>query len=169
MIAAEDLLEIVGWLEASGADVWLLGGWGVDARVGDQTRHHKDLDIIVRDNDVTAAAAVLSARGFRMERGAEGGVIFRDERDRVVDLHSVRSDDRGNGHFENENRGSYQHPAAAFTATGSIVGHRVACLSAETQVTNHSWGYSLDEDDFHDMRLLHERLGTRLVPPFSEG
>lgn len=168
VMTADDVLEIVGWLRASGVDVWLLGGWGVDALVGEQTRDHKDLDLIVRDDDVARASDVLNERGFRMERGAEGGVIFRDGRDRVVDLHSVRFDDRGNGHFENENRGSFEHPAGAFAATGNIAGQRVACLSAEAQVTNHAWGYTLDEDDFHDMRLLHDRLGTPLLPRFSD-
>jgi lincosamide nucleotidyltransferase A/C/D/E len=166
-MTADDVLEIVGWLRASDVDVWLLGGWGVDALVGEQTRDHKDLDLIVRDDDVARASDVLNERGFRMERGAEGGVILRDGRDRVVDLHSVRFDDRGNGRFENENRGPFEHPAVAFAAGGNIAGRRMACLSAEAQMTNHTWGYTPGDTDFHDMRLLHDRLGTPLLPPFS--
>jgi hypothetical protein len=29
--------------------IWLDGGWGVDALVGEQTREHEDLNLIVRD------------------------------------------------------------------------------------------------------------------------
>jgi hypothetical protein len=32
----------------------------------------------------------------------------------------------------------------------------------------HLTGYTLGDNDFHDMRLLHERLGIPLVPPFSD-
>jgi uncharacterized protein YaaQ len=75
-MTADDVLEIVGLLRASDVDVWLLGGWGVDALVGEQTRDHKDLDLIVRDDDVARASDVLNERGFRMERGAEGASFF---------------------------------------------------------------------------------------------
>ena len=167
-MTAEDLVEIIGWLRASDVDVWLLGGWGVDALVGEQTRDHKDLDLIVRNDDVSRVSDVLSDHGFLLSRGDEGGFLLTDERDRVVDLHTVRFDDRGNGHFEGENRGPFEHPTAAFAATGDIAGRRVACLSAEAQMTNHAWGYTPGDTDFHDMRLLYERLGTPLLPPFSD-
>jgi lincosamide nucleotidyltransferase A/C/D/E len=49
-MTAADVVEILGWLRAASADVWLDGGWGVDALVGEQTREHKDLDLIVRDS-----------------------------------------------------------------------------------------------------------------------
>jgi lincosamide nucleotidyltransferase A/C/D/E len=48
-MTAADVVEILGWLGAASVDVWLDGGWGVDALVGEQTREHKDLDLIVRD------------------------------------------------------------------------------------------------------------------------
>jgi lincosamide nucleotidyltransferase A/C/D/E len=41
-IEAADVVEILGWLGAVSVDVWLDGGWGVDALVGEQTREHKD-------------------------------------------------------------------------------------------------------------------------------
>jgi lincosamide nucleotidyltransferase A/C/D/E len=167
-MTAEDTIEIVGWLSASDVDVWLLGGWGVDALVGEQTRDHKDLDLIVRDEHVSLMSDALSEHEFRLSRGVQGGFVLRDERGRVVDVHPVRFDDRGNGHFESENRGPFEHPAAAFAAAGNIAGRRVACLSAEAQMTNHAWGYTPGDTDFHDMRLLHERLGIPLVPPFSD-
>jgi lincosamide nucleotidyltransferase A/C/D/E len=161
-----DAVEVLGWLGEHEIAVWLVGGWGVDALIGEQTREHEDLDLIVRDDDVSRVSDVLHGHGFRLSRGDEGGFLLTDERDRVVDLHTVHFDDRGNGHFEGENRGPFEHPAAAFAATGDIAGRRVACLSAEAQMTNHAWGYTPGETDFHDMRLLHERLGTATIPPY---
>jgi Aminoglycoside-2''-adenylyltransferase len=79
VMTAEDAVEIVGWLSASDVDVWLLGGWGVDALVGEQTRDHKDLDLMVRDEHVSRMSDVLNEHGFRLERGVQGGFGFRDE------------------------------------------------------------------------------------------
>ena len=160
-----DVLEVLQWLGEGEVAVWLKGGWGVDALVGEQTREHEDLDLIVRDDEVSRMSDVLSPHGFLLSRGAQGGFNLRDERDRLVDVHPVRFDDRGNGHFE-QDRGSFEHPAAAFAAAGTIAGRRLACLSAEAQMTDHAWGYTPSESDFHDMRLLNARLGTALEQPY---
>ena len=161
-----DVLEVLQWLGEGEVAVWLKGGWGVDALVGEQTRDHKDLDLIVRDDDVSRMSDVLYPHGFRLSRGVQGGFVLRDERGRVVDVHPVRFDDRGNGHFDSVDRGPFDHPAAAFAAAGSIAGRRVTCLSAEAQMTDHAWGYTPGESDFHDMRLLNSRLGAALLPPY---
>lgn len=161
-----DVVEVLGWLGEREIAVWLVGGWGVDALVGEQTRDHEDLDLIVRDDDVSRVSDVLHGHGFRLSRGDEGGFLLTDERDRVVDLHTVHFDDRGNGHFEGESRGPFEHPATAFAAAGTIAGWRVTCLSAEAQMTNHAWGYTPGDTDFRDMRLLNARLGTALLPPY---
>jgi lincosamide nucleotidyltransferase A/C/D/E len=163
-----DVIEILGWLADAGVVFWLDGGWGVDALIGEQTREHKDLDLIVRDDRVSRMSDVLYDHGFRLSRGVQGGFILRDERGRVVDVHPVQFDDRGNGHFESEDRGPFGHPAAAFAAAANIAGCRVACLSAEAQMSNHAWGYTPGDTDFRDMRLLHERLGTVLLPPYDQ-
>ena len=63
-MTAADVVEILGWLGAASADVWLDGGWGVDALVGEQTREHKDLDLIVRDAHEHRMRDVLATHGF---------------------------------------------------------------------------------------------------------
>jgi lincosamide nucleotidyltransferase A/C/D/E len=161
-----DVVEVLGWLGEREIAVWLDGGWGVDALIGEQTREHKDLDLIVQDDHVSRMPDVLHEHGFRPSPGVQGGVVLRDERGRVVDVHPVRFDDRGNGHFESEDRAPFDHPGAAFAAAGGIAGRRVACLSAEAQMTSHALGYTPGDTDFHDMRLLNTRLGTALLPPY---
>jgi lincosamide nucleotidyltransferase A/C/D/E len=34
-------------MESHGVKLWLMGGWGVDALLGRQTRDHNDLDVLI--------------------------------------------------------------------------------------------------------------------------
>ena len=47
-----------------GITVWIDGGWGVDALLGEQTRKHQDLDIIISWEDSSILTEALFARGF---------------------------------------------------------------------------------------------------------
>jgi lincosamide nucleotidyltransferase A/C/D/E len=42
MVSAQDVISIYQRLMAAGIQVWLTGGWGIDALLGEQTRPHKD-------------------------------------------------------------------------------------------------------------------------------
>jgi hypothetical protein len=86
-----------------------------------------------------------------------------------VEVHPVWFDDQGNGHLLSEDGEPVGHSAEAFAATGGVSGYRVACLSAEAQMSNHSWGYEPGDTDVQDMRLLHDRLGTPLTGPYPIG
>jgi lincosamide nucleotidyltransferase A/C/D/E len=167
-MAAGDVVEILGCLGAASVDVWLDGGWGVDALVGEQTREHNDLDLIVRDAHEPQMREALATHGFiQVDRDPAQNFILADERGREVDVHPVRFDDQGNGHLLTEDGEPFGHSAEAFAATGRVSGYRAACLSAEAQMSNHSWGYEPGDTDFQDMRLLHERLGTPLTGPYQ--
>ncbi|CAM5639316.1 hypothetical protein SCANM63S_07919 [Streptomyces canarius] len=45
-------------------DIWIGGGWGIDALVGQQTRRHRDLDLMHRKSQEPAVVAVLADAGF---------------------------------------------------------------------------------------------------------
>ena len=47
MVTAEEVIEIYNKLLANNIQIWLTGGWGIDALLGEQTRDHKDLDAIM--------------------------------------------------------------------------------------------------------------------------
>jgi lincosamide nucleotidyltransferase A/C/D/E len=47
-----------------GINIWIDGGWGVDALLGAQTRPHKDLDIAIEERDVAGLSAALEARAI---------------------------------------------------------------------------------------------------------
>jgi lincosamide nucleotidyltransferase A/C/D/E len=161
-----DVVEVLGWLGAANVDVWLDGGWGVDALVGEQTREHDDLDLIVRAAHVPRMREALAKHGFIEVDTDSQNFILADERGREVDVHPVRFDDQGNGHLLSGEGEPFEHATEAFSARGRVCGYRVACLSAEAQMSNHSWGYEPGDTDVHDMRLLHERLGTPLTGPY---
>jgi hypothetical protein len=91
--SSADVLEILAAVAASGADVWVDGGWGIDALVGAQTREHADLDL------------ALPSRPVR-------------------------------------------------------------CMSAGFQVRSHT-GYEVDDTDFQDVSLLHERFGIPIPDDYA--
>ena len=142
---------------------------GVDALVGEQTRAHDDLDLIVLDDHALNLRGLLSRHGFEHARGPEWNFVLSDRRGREVDVHPVRFDEDGNGHFTAEAGEPFVHPASAYSGTGFVAGRRAKCLSAEAQMVNHSEGYVPTDTDFHDMRLLNDRLGTPLLPPYRTG
>ena len=166
-MTAADVAKILEWFRAAGLDVWLDGGWGVDALVGEQTREHKDLDVIVRDEHEVRMREVLADHGFAQVRGVPQNFVLANYWGQEIDVHPASFDELGDGHLLSADGEPFDHPAVAFAATGSISGTVVACLSAEAQMANHSWGYTPAGTDVHDMRLLHDRLGTGLLPPYS--
>jgi lincosamide nucleotidyltransferase A/C/D/E len=167
MMGADDVLEFLGRMHAAGIEVWLDGGWCVDALVGEQTREHDDLDIGVPLEHAAAYRTTMAAAGFTLFRD-DGPYcyVLTDAHDHRVDVHffdrstTCRNDD-GREVF-----GGIAYTVDAFGASGTINGRAVPCCTAEFTMYAHT-GYEPDADDYADMRVLHERLGTALLPPFT--
>ena len=158
--AAVDLLRL---FETEGIDVWLDGGWAVDAALGEQTRPHKDLDIILQSTDVRRLREILGARGFHeKEGGTESNFVLADGRGLEVDVHAIVFDKSGNGVYRMGNGEDWIFPAAGFAGRGEIMGTSVRCLSPEVQVLCHAYGYVPKEKDLRDMALLEARFGVEL-------
>jgi lincosamide nucleotidyltransferase A/C/D/E len=168
-VTAEDAVDILDTLEAAGIDAWLDGGWAVDAVVGEQSRAHKDLDLIVRVSDAAAMLVALAGDEFVFDHGVlDSNFVVRDTRGREIDVHPVRFDSDGNGIYRMENGDDWVFPAEGFQGRGRIAGREVMALTPDVQMLCHATGYMPDETDFADMRLLHTRLGTPLLPPYDE-
>lgn len=151
----DDVLQIVRCLETASIEVWLDGGWGVDALVGEHTRPHNDLDIVIRESDVSRMRSVLEYEGFRENAGGTPwNFVLVDERGREVDVHTVRFDEKGNGLY---GPNGLMYPAGSLDGIGTVRGTRVRCKTAEAQATDRV-GYEWRAGDYHDVRLLHERL-----------
>ncbi|MET4922141.1 cold shock domain-containing protein [Streptomyces sp. PSRA5] len=166
MMRAEDVLAVLDLLDRAGIEVWLDGGWGVDALLCEQTRPHEDLDIVVRAESLADYGRTMRDHGFRLFRddGPYNHVLV-DDGGRLVDVHAVdlggatRTDERG---VEVYGPGGLPYPVGSLTGSGRVRGRRVGCGTAEFQVASHT-GYAIDEDDERDVLALHHRFGVPLA------
>src|SRR5688500_18619374 len=162
-MSADGAVEIVQLLENAGIEVWLDGGWAVDAALGEQTRTHKDLDIILRMSDIPALEQVLFEHGFSTkDGGTETNFVLAKGLELEVDVHGIVFDEAGNGVYRMGSGSDWIFPADGFKGTGSILGRIVKCLTPDVQVLCHAHGYVPSEKDFRDMELLKERFGLEL-------
>lgn len=163
----QDLLELLDHFELAGCLVWLDGGWGVDALLGEQTRRHGDVDVVVVEQHLPMLVATLKGRGFTAQSGGrDWNFVMADDRGREVDVHVVVLDAEGNGLYGPQDNGECMYPADALTGNGSVSGRPVRCLTADYQVISHT-GYELDADDFQDVHALHKRFGVPLPPEYQ--
>ena len=161
----EALVDLLRLFETAGIEVWLDGGWAVDALLGAQTRPHKDLDIILRVADLPKLREILTNRGFEIRAGGtESNFVLADRYGLEVDVHAIVFDRNGNGVYRMANGLDWIFPAAGFGGRGEVQGVRVRCLSPEVQVLCHAHGYVPTEKDLRDMELLQARFGVELPP-----
>jgi lincosamide nucleotidyltransferase A/C/D/E len=156
--------ELLDLLEAHRIEVWVDGGWAVDAVLGEQTREHGDLDIVIDDRFVPTLRALLSARGYRELPRADTSpwnFVLGDGNGLELDVHAVTFDEWGDGILGPPERGE-TYRADALTGEGAIGRRRVRCVSPEWLVRFRT-GYEPREMDRLDVRALCERFG--LEPP----
>jgi lincosamide nucleotidyltransferase A/C/D/E len=162
-----DVVGLLNRFESAGIRVWIDGGWGVDALVGEQLRAHDDLDIVVGIEDVPTVQRVLRQAGYTMrDRDAPLSFMTVDPDGRQVDVHPVTFDQQGNGLYQMDDGDTWTYPGTGLVGTGSIGGTRVRCLTPGLQMRVHA-GYELAEKDHKEIRILHERFGVG-TPPGSE-
>jgi GrpB-like predicted nucleotidyltransferase (UPF0157 family) len=162
-MTAESVREIVDVLEAAAIEVWLDGGWGVDALLGESVRSHSDLDLILRASDSQRVRDTLGERGFKEKPGGTAtNFVLADSLGREVDVHCIAFDARGYGVFRLPDGGKWPFPPSAFQGRGRVAGREVRCLSAEAQVQCHGQGYAPQEKDLSDMERLQARFGVVL-------
>jgi lincosamide nucleotidyltransferase A/C/D/E len=154
-MSAADVVRLLAVME--GIEVWLDGGWGVDALLGEQTREHDDLDLVAARSDVPPLIDALGGEGYQVAKGElPVSIVLLDQEGRQVDIHPVAFDDAGDGIYRMDDGRDWAYPAAGFAGVGSVAGWEVRCLTAEVQVLCHA-GYELAETDHHDLALLRER------------
>ncbi|HEX5165211.1 MAG TPA: hypothetical protein VFV93_07445 [Thermomicrobiales bacterium] len=162
MMTGADVVKIVSLFEDAGIAFRVDGGWGIDALVGEPTRPHDDLDLVIDRQQNEDAIALLANQGFSMHVDQRPvSFILRAADDRRVDIHPVRFDTDGAGWQALPDGSEFSYTPEGLTGTGTIAGHTVRCLTAELQVACHL-GYEPDGSDIHDMRLLRNRFGVSL-------
>lgn len=88
-VEAMAMAQILCLLDAAGLDIWVDGGWGVDALEGEQTREHKDLDLGVARTDLDRTIEVLGTMQYAVsdDRYRQVTVRLADADGDRIDLH----------------------------------------------------------------------------------
>jgi lincosamide nucleotidyltransferase A/C/D/E len=164
-------------LAVRGIRLWVIGGWGIDALLGEQTRSHKDLDVLMLLDDVVRTRELLGRDGYRLkERWSENrwavdvqgrevatAFVLWDAEGREFDAHAMRLGARGQG-LPAWDAGGLVYPPHDLTGLGTIAGSKVRCITPEAQMRFHV-GYDLPDKHRRDLERLHARFGV----PYPEG
>lgn len=167
---AADVVSLYRTLDSAGAPVWIMGGWGVDALAGRQTRPHHDLDVLVEVENLERLRLCLIDLGFVFQYSWDdetlwirhtswtspleqpSAFVYAHADGREVDVHVVRQSD--DAEVEMLWRAPYAFTAAGLRAMGVVAGQNVRCLSIETQLQAHT-GYALPPHHRQDVDLLN--------------
>lgn len=165
-VEAVDVLDLLATLDDARIPYWLDGGWGVDCLLGEQSRPHSDLDLVLPRPDLDRTTRLLTERGYTVIRDwLPTTLAFRDASGREVDLHPVDPTADGGGHqvLPDGDRWHYAPPV-----DGSIGGRLVRCASVHDQLLMHQ-GYDPRPVDVTDVRRLAERFDLSIPPELEIG
>jgi lincosamide nucleotidyltransferase A/C/D/E len=166
---ARDVLDVLAILHEAGIEeIWLDGGWGIDALLGGQERDHADLDLAVPIEEVPRTVSALGEVGFTVQTDARPTTMtVADRAGRVIDLHPIRIDDRGNGWRAGAGPDGTdaRYPKEGFT-TGWVGGQTVACVGPQVQIDHHL-GYEPTDRDREDIGRLCERFTIPLPDEYK--
>jgi len=160
MMTADDVLAFVRLMNERGIGVWVDGGWAVDACLGEQTRPHSDLDIVIEQRHLqTAVGALLELGWTELEHDdiRPWSFVLGDGAGHEIDFHVIVLDRHGRGVYGPPANGDF-YPASALACTGTIAGQAVRCTSPEFLVASHT-GYELKAKDYADLAALRGRFG----------
>ncbi len=177
-VTASQVCSTMDALMSVDLEVYLAGGWGIDALLGHESRPHHDIDIAVAVHDNTDmkslrknSTTALERIGFHHIRDLEFPHLamplrwmFEGSDGVHVDLLPVKvgglplwppATEGGTGQDELR------------CAEGMVSGRRFPCLSAEAQLGLHD-GYPLRPVDLQDVGLLCSHVDLPLPPPIEE-
>jgi len=166
---AADTIDLYARIESLGVNIWIDGGWGVDALLGRQTRPHEDIDIVVEQTHIAKLRSFLENRNYRdVERDdtSAWNFVMGDDGGHRVDFHVIVVDQDGNGLYGPVEKGD-MYPADALKGEGTIDGHHVRCISPAWMVKFHS-GYELHQKDYQDVSALCRKFNIPLPEEYSE-
>lgn len=148
-------------MEAHGIELWLLGGWGVDALLGRQTREHHDLDVLVELSMLDRFRERLDDLGFEFRYVWEGenrwvdgrptAFVYAHPDGREIDAHVLRREEDGT--VAMLWTAPHTLTADGLAGVGRVNDEAVRCLTAEMQRSAHT-GYELPAHHAADMELL---------------
>lgn len=170
---AEDVASLQVELAALGFGWCVVGGWGVDALLGTQTRTHKDLDVLLPFAAMDATLSLLAQQGFRMaylweETRPNPGThqlvgsplpsafVLTHADGRELDIHVYDIEDDQVSILWDTHRTLRPQD---LSAVGHIGGVEVRCMTASMQLKCHE-GYELPASHLEDVLRLRHLIAT---------
>jgi lincosamide nucleotidyltransferase A/C/D/E len=157
-------VALVAGLTRAEIGFWVMGGWGVDALLGQASRPHHDLDVLVDVTDLPALQRWLRREGFvrgyawdendELELAGQAwdtAFVEQHPDGREVDVHAVHVGAGGAARLATGD--PWWMPAGALTAIGHLAGLAFPCVTVEAQRAMHR-GYKLPEKHLADLRRL---------------
>src|SRR5437764_1277571 len=164
-----DAVELLAALDDASIEYSAAGGWGIDALLRQETRPHKDIDLLVQSATLPTIEPLLTARRFRRADESEwpAFLILQDDAGRQVDLYLVEFDQRGDCWQRFSERRWDHFSTQELSGEGRISDYPVRCLSAEGQFRQFL-GYEWREPAIHDLNMLGRAFGISRPPGIAE-
>ena len=161
---SKDVIGIYTQLQNLGIEIWVVGGWSVDALLGRQLRPHYDLDIAIQWKDVPKLREVLTVQGYKQVReDSQWNFVVADDKGHEIDVHAFIYDDKGNI-VE-----GIMHPTESLTGTGIIDDQSVKCISPKYMVEFLApWIHKWPEKYLPAVSELCEKFGIELPEEYKE-
>lgn len=153
-MSATQVLDLYNSLTEIGINIWVDGGWSVDASLGKQTRSHTDLDIAIQYKDLPVFREYMEKRGYKeldREEDKKWNFVLGNDTGQEVDVHAFNFDDKG--HVIE----GIEYPDGSLTGIGTIEGQTVRCIDPKHMVDFHTH-YEPKEKDFQDVAALCEKF-----------
>ena len=141
-------------LSAAGVEVWVDGGWCVDALVGRQLREHEDIDLAVPRTNETRLLAWLDETGYaRVPSQDESpwNYVVENPLGHRLDIHVFEHDEHGQITY------GVAYPLESLSGTAVLGGVRVNCIDPEWQF-RFKTGYPPREKDLIDVAALADKF-----------
>ena len=164
-LTLRDLIPHLELFDELELDIWIDGGWGVDALLGEQTRPHADLDFLIEKADSKRLLVAIRELGFvevHTDDRTDWNFVMGSPDGKNFDFHVLVRKAGGNYEY-----GPPANPvivtAESIAGTGTIGGNTVRCPSAKFLIDSHT-GYGLKESDIRYVTALSEKFGVPLHP-----
>ncbi len=154
---SHEVIELYNDLQSKGIQIWIDGGWCVDALLGAQTREHPDLDIAVHRKDAQNLREYLELKGFidlKKDDTTEWNFAMKNL-DENIDIHVFEYDTEGKNIY------GVEYPFGSLMGTGLIEGQEVNCISPEWMF-KFKTAYSPSEKDYKDVESLAKKFGFKI-------
>jgi lincosamide nucleotidyltransferase A/C/D/E len=159
---AEKVVELYQMFEENGVQIWVDGGWGVDALLEEQTREHADLDIAIDHEYEARMKELLADRGYKIVQTndkTEWNYVLGNGTC-LIDIHVFGFDEASNNIY------GTKYPKESLTGTGKINGVTVRCISPKWMIQFKSHPKQ-DEIDRFDQERLCKKFSLPAPPLYK--